>query len=92
MTYKEVLADLKIIGYDEIFKQDIESNFSESFLERLNRTDRIHSPGSLIRTLISEHEAGSEKWEFWRKVFIYFINPEFVRKKEMLPKITNPYK
>lgn len=85
MNYKEILSELKIIGFDEIFKKDIELNFSESFIKRLNETNKIHSPASLIRTLISQYEAGSEKWEFWRKVLVYYLNPVFVRTKEMLP-------
>lgn len=85
MTYEECLNELSLIGLKDKFEKDFENTFDQYFLQKLKEFNKINSVGSLIRTAMSNIEAFSEKWEYWRLVLIYYLTPEFERDKTKLP-------
>lgn len=80
-SYDEVLIELDSVGVKSKFIIEFEICQSEEFLKMLKETNKISSPGSLIRSLIKKFEAESINWLFWQKVLIYFMTPDFCRVK-----------
>ncbi len=85
MKYEEILQELEEVGLNEKFTSDFENNASKGLLKKLKETNKINSTGSLIRHLIHCFEFKSENWEYWQKVLIYFMTPDFVKDKNKLP-------
>ena len=84
MRYEEILKELEEVNLKEKFTSVYEGFVSDSFLERLRNTDKIHSTGSLIRSLLIFFENESEEWLYWQKVLFYFLTPKFARKENQL--------
>ena len=84
MRYEEILKELEEVNLKEKFTSVYEGFVSDSFLERLRNTDKIHSTGSLIRSLLIFFENESEDWIYWQKILVYFMTPKFARKENQL--------
>lgn len=85
MTYQEILKELKEVDLKEKFTSSYEGFVSNEFLEKLRNTDKIHSTGSLIRSLMIFYVNESKEWIYWQKVLFYFMTPKFARKQNQLP-------
>jgi hypothetical protein len=84
MSYEEILKELEEVNLKDKFTSVYEGFVSDSFLERLRNTDKIHSTGSLIRSLLIFFENESEDWIYWQKILVYFMTPKFARKENQL--------
>lgn len=85
MTYEEILKELDEVNLKEKFTSEFESFISEKLLSMFKESNKIHSTGSLLRSLIHYYEYKSEKWQYWVDVLHYFMTPEFARKENQLP-------
>lgn len=85
MRYEEILKEFEAVDLKQKFTADFENKCSINLLNKIKKTDKIHSVGSILRLLISFYEYKSEKWEFWKNVLHYFIMPDFVKDKNKLP-------
>ena len=85
MTYQDILKELEEVDLKEKFTSSYEEFVSNEFLEKLNTTDKIHSTGSLIRSLMIFYVNESKDWIYWQKVLFYFMTPVFARKENQLP-------
>ncbi len=85
MTYKDILKELKEVGLKEKFTSSYEGFVSKEFLDKLRNTDKIHSTGSLIRSLMMFYINESKEWIYWQKILFYFMTPKFARKENQLP-------
>lgn len=85
MKYQEILKELEEVGLKEKFASSYEEFVSDEFLVKLRNTDKIHSTGSIIRSLMIFYVNESEEWIYWQKVLVYFMAPEFTRKEIKLP-------
>ena len=84
MSYEEILKELEEVNLKDKFTSVYEGFVSDSFLERLRNTDKIHSTESPIRSLLIFFENESEEWLYWQKVLFYFMTPVFERKENQL--------
>lgn len=84
MEYQEILKKLEAVNLKEKFTADFEDKCSENLLNKIKKTDKIHSVGSMIRLLISFYEFKSDEWEFWKNVLHYFMAPDFVKDKNKI--------
>lgn len=81
MTYKEVLKELDEVNLKEKFTSEYEGFISDVLLVKVKETDKIHSAGSLIRSLLIFYINESEEWIYWQKVLVYFMTPKLARKE-----------
>lgn len=84
MTYEEILTDLKKVGLKKRFVSEYESRESQVLLDMFKSTDKIHGTANLVRNLMRTYDVGTECYDFWKKVFLYYLTPEFVRNEKSL--------
>lgn len=80
MRYQGILKELEEVNLKEKFTCSYERFVSDEFLEKLRSTDKIHSAGSLIRSLMIFYVNESKEWIYWQKILFYFMTPLFQRK------------
>lgn len=81
MTYSECMDKLKEQNLYEEFCSVFENKYSESFLNRLSKTNRINSVASLIRSSLTFIEKDSTDLDRWVVILQWYMKPEFERIK-----------
>lgn len=79
MTYEEILKELEEVNLKDKFTSVFEDRISSELLKMIQKTDKIHSTGAMVRSLMKHFENESDEWLYWQKVFLYFITPVFKR-------------
>lgn len=80
MTYKEILNQLESQDLKNEFCEKFQPFMSDQFKERLNSTDKIHSTGSLIRTVLQFVINEDKKlYDRWVLILQWYMHPEFAR-------------
>lgn len=79
MTYESILKELEEQDLKNEFCLTFEPFLSESFLYRLRNTNKIHSVGSLIRTVLPYVKDKNNVWNRWVLILQWYMHPEFAR-------------
>ena len=93
MTYKEILNQFESQDLKKEFCEKFYPLMTDSFKERLNITDKIHSPGSLIRAVLPLVINEDKKiYDRWVIILQWYMHPEFARPKKIIDWIINKQK
>ena len=85
MTYKEILNKFESQDLKKEFCEKFYPLMTDSFKERLNITYKIHSPGSLIRTVLPLVINEDKKiYDRWVIILQWYMYPEFARPKKII--------
>lgn len=86
MTYNQILKELAVVNLKNKFTTDFENYVEKDLLNKLKDTNKIHSTGSILRTLISYLKVDDKNYEYWVQVLKYFMTPIFARDFNKLPR------